>query len=145
MTKQQIQQKIKEAKEKLKTASGRNKVAIQKRITNLQNKLDNPTSPRNLTQSNRRKSRTGRSVNKTASEEKPLEITIKGGQKTGRQGDIGRTHMGDFVTKPKVAPKPNGKKTTTKRSKFGAMGGYMDFQDGNRKSYSFPKVLSRKV
>ena len=65
--------------------------------------------------------------------------------KKGREGNIGRTNMGDFATKAKVAPKPNGKKTRNRRSKFGAMGAYMDFQDGNRKSYSFPKVKSRKV
>lgn len=56
--------------------------------------------------------------------------------KKGREGNIGRTHMGDFATKAKVAPKPNGKKTNNKNKKrmneFGAMTPYMNSKFNRR-------------
>lgn len=49
---------------------------------------------------------------------------------TGRSGNIGRTHMGDFATKAKVAPKP---KTKRKPREFGAMTDYMNNRYNRRK------------
>ena len=67
---------------------------------------------------------------KASTSSKPLEITIKGGQKTGRSGNIGRTTT-KFDTpagKARVAPKPKAKaapkkkKVDKKRTRRSGMG-----------------------
>ena len=45
-----------------------------------------------------------------------------------RSGNVGRTQMGDFVTKAKVAPKPK-----TRHKEFGAMTDYMNAKFNRRK------------
>ena len=117
MTKKELQAQLAAAQLKAKTATGRNRVAVQKRIANLRNKITNftatPVTPKN--QASRKQSRTGRPLKNSIGQQvaeikknKPTTPTVgeSPNKPKGRGGNIGRTHMGDFVTKAKVAPKP---------------------------------------
>jgi len=119
MTKKELQAQLAAAQLKAKTASGRNKVAVQKRIASLKNKITNftatPVTPKNTSQAARKQSRTGRPLTNSIGQQvaeikkkKPTKPTVaeSPNKPKGRSGNIGRTNMGDFATKAKVAPKP---------------------------------------
>ena len=112
MTKKELQAQLAAAQLKAKTASGRNKIAVQKRIASLKNKITNFTPKNNTSQAARKQSRTGRplknSIGQQVAEIKKNKPTVaeSPNKPKSRSGNIGRTNMGDFVTKAKVAPKP---------------------------------------
>lgn len=118
MTKKELQEQLAAAQLKLKTARGRNKIAAEKRIASLKNKITNftatPVTPK--TQASRKQSRTGRPLKNSIGQQvadvkknkPPTKPTVgeSPNKPKSRSGNIGRTNMGDFVTKAKVAPKP---------------------------------------